>query len=129
MKSKVKSYTKNGLICLLVVPILSLFTPIIVYLLYTSVMGFMQAGSGGNITDMETIAMETEKFWEQLVMIIGTIFILGLVVFILFVLGFIYIFLGRKEFGKKHEKFVKYGFIFLILAIILNFLQIFFQVM
>jgi MFS family permease len=83
-------------------------------------MGFMQAGSAGNFTGLETIK-ETEKSWEQLLMMIGVIFIFGLIAFILSVLGFIYMFLGRKEFGKKHEKFVKYGFIFLILAIILNF--------
>ncbi|MCG2825075.1 MAG: hypothetical protein L6265_00620 [Thermoplasmatales archaeon] len=125
MKSKVKSYTKNGLIFLLIVSILSLFTPILLYLLYTSVMGFMQAGSA-DLTNMETIIQETEKSWEQLLMMIGIIFIFGLIAFILSVLGFIYIFLGRKEFEKKHERFVKYGFIFLILAIILNFSADFF---
>lgn len=113
MKSNVKSYTKNGLICLLATHVLLLPLLVSIYLFITY---FFQI----RIEEMLSSA-GTEKFWNYFLIFAISTFIFSLAIFILFVIGNIYLVVGRKEFGKRHEKFVKYGLVFLMLSIILNF--------
>jgi len=99
-----KNYTKNGLLLLLISQIISIISTFLIYSIFYSF-------------DIENITTENVSSFIFMILPLATI---GSIVGILGLVGAILIYVGRKEFGEKHRKFVTYALILVVISIIVQ---------
>lgn len=107
MVISIKDYTKNGLLILMISVIFSILSTIILFTLWASI-------------DFETITYD--NLINILITIIPALVIAGVGV-LLTLIGAIFIYLGRNEFGEKHKKFIKYALILILISILFSFMS------
>jgi len=98
-----KCFTKNGLLFLIIMQVLTLISVFLLYGLYFSY-------DFGNITTFD---------FNSLFMIIPSAAIGG-IGGLIGLIGALFLLLGRKEFGEKHSKFIIYAIIIFIIGIVVN---------
>lgn len=101
-------YTKNGLLILMVSLIISIISSIIIALLINNL-----------ISSFATENFTSEEIISNIIVIVPAS-IVTIIAGILFLVAGILILLGRKEFGEKHHKFIKYAiYIFIIYIVVI----------
>ncbi|MFH1100961.1 MAG: zinc ribbon domain-containing protein [Methanobacteriota archaeon] len=95
------SHTKTGLLLLMIYVIISLISGIVAYSLLYSV-------------DYTTVDTTNFSAFTTIIPIIIIAFVGGVIGFI----GAIFMLLGRKEFGEKHQKFIFYAMLIFVITIV-----------
>jgi len=99
-----ESKTKTGLLLLMIYVLISLVSGIVAYSLFYSV----------DLTTGETTGASILASLVSVIPILILAFVGGLIGFI----GAIFMLLGRKEFGEKHQKFIFYALLVFVVAIV-----------
>lgn len=98
-----KTKTETGLMLLLIYAVISVITTAVTYLVYTF------------IAPIETLVAEA---MSTSILATVPLSVIGGIAGLLALIGAVLIFVGRKEFGEKHHKYVTYALFLIVIGII-----------